>query len=79
VYNLTLQIAGIGIVERVVILGTPQTMDKAKWESVRKVVIFHLTSHPFNALVVHHLLYYFESKTEVFFNCIKSGVLTLWY
>ncbi|KAG0621732.1 hypothetical protein M758_3G044400 [Ceratodon purpureus] len=29
---------GLGIVERVLLLGTPQTLDKAKWESVRKVV-----------------------------------------
>lgn len=30
--------AGIGIVERVVLLGTPQNLDKTRWESVRKVV-----------------------------------------
>ncbi|KAG0576997.1 hypothetical protein KC19_5G124200 [Ceratodon purpureus] len=30
--------AGIGIVERVVLLGTPQNLDTTRWESVRKVV-----------------------------------------
>jgi hypothetical protein len=29
---------GMGIVERVIVLGMPQTLDKATWESVRKVV-----------------------------------------
>lgn len=29
---------GIGIVERVVLLGTPETVEKSRWESARKVV-----------------------------------------
>jgi len=38
---ILLQSTGIGIVERVVLLGTPQTLDKDRWESVRKVRIAH--------------------------------------
>ena len=44
VHKLTMGVSGIGIVERVIVLGIPQTLDKAKWESVRKVMIFHFTS-----------------------------------
>lgn len=37
--------AGIGIVERVVLLGTPQNLDTARWESVRKVMPSHAQWH----------------------------------